>query len=506
MQGNGHDTTLTIRPGRPLIPVAVPQQPEQVPSEASESRDVRTRFAFLAETSRLLASSLDLQLTLSTAAGVALPHFGAWCMVDTVDINGTIRRVSVIHPDAAKQTTAREYYAANPPHENDPIGAPRVIRTMESEFLVVPAAEVLETLSDRAHRELLVEIGAQSFLIVPMRARGRTLGAITFVSDDQRQYDDADLLLAEDLGRRCAMAIDNARLYGEAEAARALAEEKSAIAEAARESAAYAAQRADALRDTAERARDEAESANKAKASFLMTMSHEFRTPLGVVLGFAGLLREGISGPVNAAQAQHLRRIETASQHLLGLIDEILTLSQGNAGHGEARLEEVDLSSLLSDVHALLAPMAQAKRLAFTLSVPDQPLVMRSDSGKFRQIVFNLVGNAIKCTSTGTIDVGLSLEGSDAVLRVRDTGPGISPEDAERIFVSFWQSRSTDHRVLGNGLGLAITRQLAQLLGGDVGLESSGATGSTFVVRLPYVPREPFAAERFSRETLRQAG
>lgn len=503
MKGNGHDRTLTLLPGRPAPPANGPNQRGQVPSEESGSRDVRTRFAFLAETSRLLASSLDLQLTLSTTASVALPHFGAWCMVDTVEPNGTICRVGVIHPDAAKQTSARKYYAANPPHESDPIGAPRVIRTMESEFVVVPAAEVLETLSDRAHRELLVEIGAQSFLIVPMRARGRTLGAITFVSDDQRQYDDADLLLAEDLGRRCAMAIDNARLYGEAEAARALAEEKSAIAEAARESAAYAAQRADALRDTAERARDEAESANKAKASFLMTMSHEFRTPLGVVLGYAGLLSDGVSGPVNAAQLQQLRRIETASQHLLGLIDEILTLSQGNAGHGKARLEEVDLSSLLADVHALLAPMAQAKRLSLTLSVPDRPIVMPSDSGKFRQIVFNLVGNAIKCTNSGTIDVGLSLEGHEALLRVRDTGPGISPEDAERIFVSFWQSRSTDHRTPGNGLGLAITRQLAQLLGGDVGLESSSAAGSTFVVRLPNASHGPFAADRFSREMSR---
>lgn len=503
MQRDGHHTTLTIVPDRPPAPAAPQPSVQRVPSEAQATFDVRTRFAFLAETSRLLASSLDLQLTLSTAASVALPHFGAWCMVDTVETNGTIYRVSVIHPDAAKQASARAYYAAHPPHENDPIGAPRVIRTMESEFLVVPAAEVLDTLSDRTHRKLLVEIGAQSFLIVPMRARGRTLGAITFVSDDQRQYDDADLLLAEDLGRRCAMAIDNARLYGEAEAARALAEEKSAIAEAARESAAYAAQRADALRDTAERARDEAEAANKAKASFLMTMSHEFRTPLGVVLGFAGLLREGVSGPVNAAQAQHLRRIETATDHLLGLIDEILTLSQGNAGQGTARLEVVDLTSLVADAHALLAPMAQAKRLSLTLSVPDGPIVMPTDSGKFRQIVFNLVGNAIKCTNTGTIDIGLSLEGSDALLRIRDTGPGISPEDAERIFVSFFQSRSGDLRAPGNGLGLAITRQLAQLLGGDVQLESSSPAGSTFVVRLPQVPHTLLAPERVPRAALR---
>ena len=449
------------------------------------AQDTRTRFAFLAETSRLLAGSLDLESTLATAAGVALPHFGAWCMVDVVETNGQIARVAVIHPDGAKQAAARSYYAANPPRETDPIGAPRVIRTSEPEFVVVATSEVLETLSDGAHRDLLREIGAQSFLIVPMRARGRMLGAITFVSDDQRRYDDADLLLAEDLGRRCAMAIDNARLYGEAAAARAVAERTSAVAEAAREDAAYAAQRADALRNTAERARDEAENANKAKASFLMTMSHEFRTPLGIVLGYAGLLSDGVSGPVNEAQVTHLRRIETASRHLLGLIDEILTLSQGNAGHGEARLEDVDLSALLADAHALLAPMASAKKLSLVLQMPEVPVVLPTDSGKFRQIVFNLVGNAIKCTHAGSIALRLSVEGDAVVLRVADTGVGISVEDAEKLFVSFWQSRATDIRPSGTGLGLAITRQLAQLLGGDVQLESSGQKGSTFVVRLP---------------------
>ncbi|MGH7637609.1 MAG: GAF domain-containing sensor histidine kinase, partial [Gemmatimonadaceae bacterium] len=394
-----------------LAPERSQAAPSPAPQHATEhtddshgtSRDLRLRFAFLAETSRLLAGSLDLQATLTTTAGVALPHFGAWCMVDTIDSDGTICRVAVIHPDGVKQKVAREYYEANPPHENDPIGAPRVIRTSESEFIVVPASDAIEALADDRHRALLRNLGAQSFLIVPMRARGRMLGAITFVSDDQREYDDADLLLAEDLGRRCAMAIDNARLYGEAESARALAEANAALAEAAREEAAYAAGRADALRLTAETAREEAEIANRAKASFLMTMSHEFRTPLGAVIGFAGLLAEGVSGSVNDAQKVQLRRIENASRHLLGLIEEILTLSQTNAGHGKARLAQVDLCAVLAEAEALLKPTAQAKRLVLSLNVPDTPVVVRTDAGKFRQIVFNLAGNAIKCTRAGSI-------------------------------------------------------------------------------------------------------
>ena len=438
-------------------------------AEAS-AHDQRTRFAFLAETSRLLAGSLDLESTLATAARVALPHFGDWCIVDVVDSSGTISRVAVVHPDPVKQQRARDYYFAHPPQRDDPIGAPRVIRTSESEFLLV-TADAADTV-EGGHGELLRALGARAFLIVPMRARGVMLGAITFVSDGHRQYDDADLLLAEDLGRRCAVAIDNARLYGEAEAAR--------------EHSAYLAQRADGLRGVAEAARDAAEAATKANVSFLTRMSHEFRTPLGVVLGYTSLLREGIAGPVNEPQRLQLRRIETATHHLLALIDEILTLSKLDAGHGEARLEELDLSALLTEACALLAPMADAKGLTLSLDLPEEPLRFPTDAGKFRQIVFNLTANAINYTRTGGIRVTLATEQDAAFLRVADTGVGISPENGRHLFESFWQVRNGDSPTEGTGLGLAITRQLAQLLGGDVQLEASGNRGSTFLVRLPY--------------------
>lgn len=463
--------TTGKRPSALAFPVA-PQDHQGHQAPQGAVHDARTRFAFLAETSRLLAASLDFQSTLTTAAGVALPHFGTWCMVDIVEPPGTISRVAVIHPDPAKQQAAREYYSANPPHCDDPIGAPRVIRTSQSEFAVVAAGDAIDDMPDDAHRNLLRALGARSFLIVPMRARGRMLGAITFVSNGERQYDDADLLLAEDLGRRCAMAIDNARLYGEAESAR--------------EQAAYAAQRADGLRGIAEAARDEADAANTAKTSFLTRMSHEFRTPLGIVLGYSALLAEGMAGPVNDAQRQQLRRIDTATNHLLALIEEILTLSKINAGRGEARLEEVDVSALLNESCALLSPMASAKGLTLSLDLPKAPVRFPTDPGKFRQIVFNLAANAIKCTKTGGVRVSLTGDADEMLLRVADTGVGISSADAERLFESYWQAPGRDMPSNGSGLGLTITRQLAKLLGGDVELESSSEDGSTFLVRLPY--------------------
>lgn len=453
----------------------------------------RSPFAFLAETSRFLADSLDYQTTLATAANLALPHFGRWCMVDIVEADDSIRRAAVIHPDPEKQRLARDYYAKHPPGRDDPIGAPRVIRTHHSEFSAVAVANILEGIADVAHRELLEELGAQSFLIVPMRARGRTLGAITFVSDDLRRYDEADLLLAEDLGRRCGMAIDNARLYG-------LAEDARRTAEAAREDATFAAERADTLREVADVARQEAETANRAKARFLTTMSHEFRTPLGAILGYVGLLNDGLAGPLTTVQKNYLGRIGKASGHLLRLIEEVLTISQVHAGRGKIHLEDVDLSAVVRDVAELIQPLVGAKQLTLAVDLPEAPVLFATDGAKFRQIILNLAGNAVKFTSAGEVRLSLADEGGAIILRVSDTGEGISPEEAERLFESFWQAgRQSTAGSRGTGLGLAITRQLAQLMGGDVSVESTPGLGSTFTVRLPRVPDD---AERTRTKTV----
>ena len=454
--------------------------PDRTTTPAAADPRSRMRFAFLAETSRCLSDSLDLETTLATVAKIALPQFGVWGMVDIVAPDDSISRVAVIHPDAAKQSLARDFYRVHPPCRDDPIGAPRVIRTNHSEFALVDGPALLDEIVDGAQRDLLQQLGAQSFLIVAMRARGRTLGAITFVSDDQREYDDADLLLAEDLGRRCAMAIDNARTYG-------LAQEAKRGAEEAREAATFAAQRANALRELADGARQQAETANRAKATFLTTMSHEFRTPLAAILGFVGLMNDGLAGPLTSLQRDYVRRIGNASGNLLRLIEEVLTLSQVNAGRGKMHIEHIDLAASVREVADLLQPLVQAKKLSLVVNVPQVPLLFPTDEAKFRQIVINLTGNAVKFTSMGEVRLTLEAEEGGVVLRVRDTGEGISAEDAERLFESFLQAGpSGARRTQGTGLGLAISRQLARLMGGDVTVDSVLGCGSTFILHLPY--------------------
>lgn len=437
-------------------------------------RDLRTRFAFLAEASRVLAESLDFETTLASAAALALPHFGTWCMVDFVEPDDSIRRAAIVHPDPRKQETARTFYRANPPMRGAKLGAPRVIRSRESEFVIVQHADGDEEPSG-ADDEILRTLGVQSSLVVPICARGRTLGAITFASDSRRDYDDADLMLAEDLGRRCGMAIDNARLYIEREVARQ-------ASEAARD----AAERATAV---AEEMRRKAEEANAAKSAFLATMSHEFRTPLNAILSFADLLDLGVAGDLTEGQRAQLARITVAGRHLLGLIESILAFSRLNAGHEDVMLEPADLCGLVSETAELVRPLATSRGLALHVRTPQPHAIVTTDVGKVRQIVLNLLSNAVRFTDAGEVSVELELGGDAAVVRVRDTGIGIAPEHAERIFEPFSQLTQslTSHRG-GTGLGLTVARQLARLLGGDVGLASTPGQGSTFTVRLAACP------------------
>jgi signal transduction histidine kinase len=250
------------------------------------------------------------------------------------------------------------------------------------------------------------------------------------------------------------------------------------------------------LRDITERKQAEAalreakqlaEQASHAKSQFLAVMSHELRTPLTGVIGFAELLETEVLGPMSSRQQDALSRIVASSWHLVAIIDEILTLSRAEAGKEEVRWEEADLTEITRDVVGIIEPQARAQGLLLQLEDADEPLLAWTDPGKVRQILINLVGNAVKYTARGEVRVVVDRSASDWLqVHVRDTGPGIAPEDQERIFEAFTQVDSSHTRgASGTGLGLAICRRLARLLGGDVALQSTVGSGSTFTLRLP---------------------
>ena len=405
---------------------------------------------FLSEAGGVLASSLDFHTTLASVARLAVPVLADLCVIDVVEDGGDIRRVEVVH-DLPEKERHFEALRRTPPHKSTPDNPLlQVLRSGRPLLLADVPVPILAAARDAEHAEALREIAARSMMLVPIIARGRTLGAISFASLRGRRYTPADLAFAEELVRRAAFAVDNARLY------------------------------------------EQALVASQAKGDFLAVMSHELRTPLNAIIGYSELLTMGIPGPVTAEQTAHLERIKLSGRHLLALIDEVLTFSRIEAGKEEALVEAADAGSLAWEAASLIEPLTAAKGLRFEVSVPSDgtPLDMLTDPRKLRQILLNLLSNAVKFTDAGAVALRVGAEDGATgplVFEVADTGIGIPAEHLEHIFDPFWQveQKSTTRRVGGTGLGLSVVRRLAQLLGGDVTVRSEADRGSTFTVQVP---------------------
>ncbi len=228
---------------------------------------------------------------------------------------------------------------------------------------------------------------------------------------------------------------------------------------------------------------ERAESASQAKSDFLASISHELRTPLSAVVGYADLLSMQLSGPILPKQDEYLERIKHCSWHLLSLVEEILSFARTEAGKEPLDLVDADAGQIMRDAIVLLEPQAARKGLRLESSFPDAPVPMRTDPTKVRQILVNLLGNAIKFTEAGTVSLALEEDGDQVVFRVRDTGPGIPVEQRERIFEAFTQlDQSRTREKGGTGLGLPLSRNLARLLGGDLRVDSTEGAGSVFTV------------------------
>ncbi|MDP9347629.1 MAG: GAF domain-containing sensor histidine kinase [Gemmatimonadota bacterium] len=422
------------------------------------------RAAFLAEASGILSSSLQYEETLQAVAHLAVPHLADYCIVDVLDPSGEIRRVGTVHRDPRKEALYSEVQRRYPPDpERSPVA--RALRTGEPYLLPELTEEALDVIArNEEHRTLIRdELGTRSIMAVPLTARGHTFGVLTLGTTREfgRRFTEEDLALVRELAGRAAIAVENARLYGASQ------------------------------------------EANRAKTDFLAVMSHELRTPLNAILGYTELLAAGVPEPVTPRQGAQLGRIRVSATHLLQLIEEILTVTSLEAGREEVRVATVEAGQVLQEVAALAEPLARAKALDFAVQGPEAPLVLETDPARLRQILLNLVTNAVKFTEQGEVRLEARQEDGAAAFTVRDTGVGITPEQMERIFEPFWQAQApTTRKVGGIGLGLAITRDLARLLGGEVQVESAPGLGSTFTVRLPLhfgtgpTPRDPESPPR----------
>ena len=422
---------------------------------ARDAVDANARAQYLVKASRDLSMSLDESATRDTVRRLSLPRPGTWCIVDVVESNGGIHRLAVVHPDPTKQALARTLEALWPARKTDPLGVAVVMRserptvvTHESGAALMLAANGTENL------RILRAIGYGSMLVVPLIVRARVQGAITFVSKEgDPPFTVEETALAVDLAARCAMALDNARLYREADALRLAAQ-----------------------------------MANQSKSQFLGSMSHELRTPLNAIGGFAELLEMGIQGPVTAEQHVALARIKANQEHLLTMITEILNFVRIESGRMEYHTSAVSMDQALRDVAEMLSGAITEKGLVLEQPRCDASAVAWADPDRVRQILVNLVMNAAKYTpqNGGTITLTCEVAGDQVLAHVADTGPGIASEKVDSIFEPFVQlTAGLADRRGGVGLGLAISRDLARAMDGDLSAQSTVGVGSRFTLTLP---------------------
>ncbi|HEX6063242.1 MAG TPA: histidine kinase dimerization/phospho-acceptor domain-containing protein, partial [Longimicrobiales bacterium] len=364
----------------------------ELEARTDEAETRAERHKFLAEAGRMLASSFDAEETLRMVVHLAVPSIANWAEIRLLREDGELQRLEIAHADPEKLLAAMQLEerfpadpATSPTYEVVRTGTPRIFRE-------VPDALVRKTARSEEHYRLLSALELDSALIVPIKVRDATLGTILMArSKQQRAFDDEDLEFAESFAARAGLALTNARLYGEAQ------------------------------------------EANRTKADFLAVMSHELRTPLTAIFGYTELLATGVAGQMTDTQRAHLDRIHGSASQLLTIIEDILAYARTEAGRDEVHADVFRLSEVISEALMVVRPNAEKKALLLEANVAeDAPL--HTDRAKLRQIVINLLGNAIKFTDHGSVRVHATAGDRECRISVEDTGVGIDPGDLDRIF------------------------------------------------------------------------
>ena len=449
----------------------------------------------LTEATELFASSLDYERTLTRITELAVPRIADWCAVDIVN-EGKIQRLAVAHIDPAKVRWANELAQKFPVDVNAPTGVPRVVRSGKSEFI----PEITQAMIDAANLkeeqlQILDELGLKSIMIVPLAARSFVLGAITFVmAESGRNFEESDLLLAEDLGRLAGLAVDNAMLYRSAQ--QEIANRKKTEQELRK------------AKEAAEASERELSIANKAKDQFLAILSHELRTPLTPVLT-----------TIQALQDQDLPEkirpwldiIQRNTELEVRLIDDLLDLTRIANGKLRLNKETANINDLLQKTVEMYEEEIASKSLAIEIHFHASAPFVEGDPARLQQIFWNLLKNAIKFTPHGKkIILRTKDQDHNIVVEIEDTGIGMEPETLQHIFEPFEQGKEIAPQFGGLGLGLAISKLLVEAHGARIEAASDGlGKGSTFRVVLSKVApqqvvttlKEPVSAHEHSGQT-----
>jgi len=502
-----------------------------------------------------LARSLDYRETLSQVAELAVGEFADWCAVHVLETDGTFSEVAVAHTDPAKVTFARELQERYPPSHEQPTGVAAVIRTGRAELVAEITDEMLEPAAvDELHLQLLRRLELRSYMCVPLKARDHVLGAITFISSASgRRFGTEDLLLAEELARRATMAIENARLFRQAQeraqAARVLAtigdgvflvdrsgrirlwnaaaERITGITEAdvlghpaASALPGWAAAEARvppagpgkptrpesiplelasgevwisvvavgyeegtvyAFRDLTEE-----HALESMRQDLVATVSHELRTPLAAIYGAALTLRRGDVDLEAQMRDKLLEVVVEESGRLSEIVNDLLLASQLDSGKLRVTIERCDPLEI-AQLELAAARTHLPQNVELVLDAPQSLPPVAADAGQLRQVLSNLIDNAIKYSPDGgTVTVTLAASAHHIQFAVRDAGLGIPPVEQRRIFEKFYRLDPHMARGIGGtGLGLYICRELLRRVNGRIWVESEGVKGATFFVEVP---------------------
>lgn len=421
--------------------------------DVTERKKAEETQTYLAQASQVLSGSLDSQTTLTSIARLSVPHLADWCTIYIRDEEGSIQQLATSYADREKEIQIARLMQKYPVELNDFHGVANVIRTGQPELYRDISDDLLVAIArNEEHLQLLRTASISSAAIVPMIARGKTLGAIAFFwTESARHYDCQDLVLVQELAQRAALAIDNARIY-----------------------------------QIAQRDRASAEVANRIKDEFLATLSHELRTPLNAILGWSQMLVQRNLDDTMKAKA--LEIIDRNSKSLATLVEDLLDVSHIVTGKVRLNTHPVDLRSIVEAAIVSVRPAANAKMIELDFHRKNFFGQILGDYDRLRQVFWNLLSNAIKFTPNGgRVEINCDRIGSRLQIEIADTGIGIDPDFLPYVFERFRQADSSTTRFYGGlGLGLAIVRHFVELHGGTVAAESEGeGQGAKFIVCLP---------------------
>ena len=416
-------------------------------TDITDLKRAQEKLQFLSQASAILASSFDYRANLAKVVHAAVPVLADICAIDLIDEVGQVSRLEMAFADPSSALQLDPFRTTSPRADEATVLG-RAIRSRQPLLFAECSPASLRSTSEGFEHDLLIRVsGARSMMVVPLVVRDRAVGVLTLIAAESgRHYSGRSLSIAHELATHAAVAIDNARLY------------------------------------------ERAQGAIRAREDILSFVSHDLRNPLMGILLTTETLLNAVHGRDERRKGwRQLERIRRGVQQMRHMIDDLLDVASLDSGRLTVKLADHDVRKVFEEMASTLGPLAAEKRIALRFDTPPDGLITRCDRDRVIQVLSNLIGNSIKFTPNGgSVVVAASCAGTQALVTVSDSGPGIPSSVRPHIFERFWQAEETARK--GRGLGLYIAKGLVEAQGGAIWVDSKSDAGTTFSFTLPLRP------------------